>query len=37
MLSEDTGALAEEIFPITADMMTEMAPIVDDDDLKEWG
>ena len=37
MLSDDTGALAEEIYPITADLMAEMAPILDDDDLKEWG
>lgn len=37
MMSADTGAMAEEIFPFTADLMSDMAPIVDDDDLKEWG
>ena len=33
----DLEALMEEIMPYASDYLFDMVPIVDDDDLKEWG
>lgn len=34
---QDLELLADELYAFTDDRMWDMVPIVDDDDLKQWG